>query len=127
MPKHVIERQFLLPVYQRLVVEADTPEEARGEAIEREDWDDAVDDYVSARATTITAIKRIPEGIDPAELDFDPDNPRPRIQRRSPDFSSEVMRRRSKPTYPNRTPRRAECPSSPAGRVPVGLEGGQSG
>jgi hypothetical protein len=34
-----------------------------------------VDDYESARATTITAIKRIPEGIYPAELDFDPDDP----------------------------------------------------
>jgi hypothetical protein len=74
MPKYVIERQFLIPVYQHLVVEADTPEEACGEAIER-DWDDAVDDYESARETTITAIKRIPDGIDPAELDFDPDDP----------------------------------------------------
>jgi hypothetical protein len=35
MPKYVIERQYLLPVYQRLVVEADTPEAACGEAIER--------------------------------------------------------------------------------------------
>ena len=75
MSKYVIERQYLIPVYQRLVVEADTLEEACGEAVEREDWDDAVDDYESARATTITAIKRIPEGIDPAELDFDPDDP----------------------------------------------------
>jgi hypothetical protein len=75
MPKYVIERQYLLPVYQRLVVEADTPEAACGEAVERQDWDDAVDDYESARASTITAIKRIPEGIDPAALDFDPDDP----------------------------------------------------
>jgi hypothetical protein len=75
MPKYVIERQYLIPVYQRLVVEADTPEEACGEAVGREDWDDAVDDYESARATTISAIKRIPERIDPAELDFDPDDP----------------------------------------------------
>ena len=75
MPKYVIERQYLIPVYQRLVVEADTLEEACGEAVEREDWDDAVDDYESARATTITAIKLIPDRIDPAELDFDPDDP----------------------------------------------------
>jgi hypothetical protein len=75
MPRYVIEREFLIPVYQRLVVEADTLEEACSEAVEREDWDDAVDDYESARATTIVAIKLIPDGIDPADLDFDPADP----------------------------------------------------
>ena len=75
MPKYVIERQYLIPVYQHLVVEADTPEEACSEAIEREDWADAVDNYESARATRIVAIKLIPDGIDPADLDFDPADP----------------------------------------------------
>jgi hypothetical protein len=56
MPKYVIERQFLIPVYH-------------------DDWSDAIDDYESARATTITAIKRIPDRIDPADLNFDPADP----------------------------------------------------
>jgi hypothetical protein len=59
MPKYLIERQFLIPVYHHLVVEADTPEEACGEAIERDDWSDAIDNYESARATTITAIREV--------------------------------------------------------------------
>jgi hypothetical protein len=34
MPKYVVERQYLLPVYQRLVVEADTVEAACEKAID---------------------------------------------------------------------------------------------
>ena len=37
MPKYVVERQYLLPVYQRLVIEADTVEEAC-EGRRRGDW-----------------------------------------------------------------------------------------
>ena len=76
MPKYVIERQYLLPIYQRLVVEADTVEEACQQAVDHDNWDDAVEDNDGARATTISAIKCIPENIDPTELDFDPEDPR---------------------------------------------------
>ena len=44
MPKYVIERQYLLPIYQRLMVEADTLEEACQKALNHDDWADAVED-----------------------------------------------------------------------------------
>jgi hypothetical protein len=57
MPKYVVERQYLLPVYQRLVnllpvyqrlvIEADTVEEACEKAIDHDDWEDAVEDVSS--------------------------------------------------------------------------------
>ncbi len=75
MPKYVIERQYLLPVYQRLLIEADTVEEACRKAVDHDDWKDAVEDGDGARETTIFAVKRMPEDIDVAELDFDPEDP----------------------------------------------------
>jgi hypothetical protein len=60
MTKYVIERQYLLPVYQRRVVEGDTVEEACEKAIDHDVWEDAVEDGDSARATSINAVKRIP-------------------------------------------------------------------
>jgi hypothetical protein len=38
MPKYVVERQYLLPVYQRLVIEADTVEEACEKAVDHDDY-----------------------------------------------------------------------------------------
>jgi hypothetical protein len=70
MTKYVVERQYLLPVYQRLVVEADTVEEACDDV-----WEDAVDDGDGARATSINAVKRIPDNVNVADLDFDPEDP----------------------------------------------------
>ena len=70
MPKYVVERQYLLPVYQRLVVEADTLEEACDDV-----WKDAVEDGDSARATSINAVNRIPDNVNVAGLDFDPEDP----------------------------------------------------
>ena len=75
MPKFVIERQYLLPIYQRLMVEADTLEEACQKALDHDDWEDAVEDGDGARATTISAVKRIPKDVNVAELDFDPEDP----------------------------------------------------
>ena len=60
MPNYVIERQYLLPIYQRLVVEADALEEACQKAVDHDDWEDSVEDGDSARPTTISAVKRIP-------------------------------------------------------------------
>jgi hypothetical protein len=75
MPRYVIARQYLLPVYQRLVIEADTVEEACEKAIDHDVWEDAVEDGDGARATSINAVKRIPDNVNVADLDFDPQDP----------------------------------------------------
>jgi len=65
MPKFVIERQYLVPMYQHIVVEAETLEEACKKAISDDtDWDTQEMDCDSARATTITAAKVVPEGYE---------------------------------------------------------------
>jgi hypothetical protein len=63
MPKYVIQREYLLPVYQYLIIEADTFEEACIEAAGPEhDWDNAEEDYDGSLPTTITNAKVVPEG-----------------------------------------------------------------
>jgi hypothetical protein len=63
MPKFVIERQYLVPIYQHIVVEAENLEEACKKGISDDiDWDTQEMDSDSARATTITAAKIVPEG-----------------------------------------------------------------
>ena len=63
MPKFVIQREYLLPVYQYLVIEADTFEAACAEAVGPEhDWDDAEEDYDGCCPTTITNAKMVPDG-----------------------------------------------------------------
>ena len=58
MPKFVIERQYLVPMYQHTVVEADNLEEACKKGINDDiDWGTQKMDYDGARATTITAAK----------------------------------------------------------------------
>ena len=65
MPKFAIERQYLVPMYQHIVVEAETLEEACKKAISDDtDWDTQEMDCDSARATTITAAKVVPEGYE---------------------------------------------------------------
>ena len=62
MPKFVIERQYLVPMYQHIVVDADNLEEACKKGISDDiDWDTQEMDCDSARATTITGAKLIPE------------------------------------------------------------------
>jgi hypothetical protein len=65
MPKFVIERQYLLPIYQRLIIEAETLEEACAEAVDPalHDWDDADEDFDGCGATTINAAREIPDGL----------------------------------------------------------------
>ena len=75
MLKYVVERQYLLPMYQRLLIEADTVGEACEKAIDHDDWDDAVEDGDGARATSINAVKCIPANVNVADLDFDPQDP----------------------------------------------------
>src|SRR5262245_1715955 len=65
MPKFVIERQYLVPIYQHIVVEAESLEEACEKGISDDiDWDTQEMDSDGARATTITNAKMIPDGYD---------------------------------------------------------------
>src|SRR5262250_3175795 len=65
MPKFVIERQYLVPMYQHIVVEAENLEEAGKQAITDDiDWDAQEMDSDGARATTITGAKVVPDGYD---------------------------------------------------------------
>jgi hypothetical protein len=63
--KFVIERQYLVPMYQHIVVEAENLEEACKKGISEDiDWDTQEMDCDSARATTITEAKIVPEGYE---------------------------------------------------------------
>ena len=65
MPKFVIERQYLVPMYQHIVVEAENLEDACKKGISDDiDWDTQEMDCDSARATTITAAKIVPAGYE---------------------------------------------------------------
>ena len=65
MPKFVIERQYLVPMFQHIVVEAENLEEACKKGISDDiDWDTQEMDCDSARATTITEAKIVPEGYE---------------------------------------------------------------
>ena len=65
MPKFVIERQYLVPMYQHIVVEAESLEKACKKGISDDiDWDTQEMDCDSARGTTITGAKAIPEGYE---------------------------------------------------------------
>ena len=70
MPKFVIERQYLVPMYQHLVVEAESFETACELAMSDDIcWDSQEMDCDNARATTLTGAKAIPDGyeVDPAQ------------------------------------------------------------
>ncbi len=65
MPKFVIERQYLVPMYQHIIVEVETLEAAREKAVSDDiSWDSQEMDCDNARATTLTAGKVIPDGYD---------------------------------------------------------------
>jgi hypothetical protein len=61
MPKFVIERQYLLPIYQRLIIDAPDIATACHEAVENDDWESAEEDGDGSGATTINAAREIPE------------------------------------------------------------------
>src|ERR1700730_6191516 len=68
MPKFVIERQYLVPMYQHIAVGAESLEEACKKGISDDiDWDTQEMDSDGARRTTITSVKVIPDGyvVDP--------------------------------------------------------------
>ncbi|MGA8760284.1 MAG: hypothetical protein WB611_28985 [Stellaceae bacterium] len=63
MPQFVIERQYLVPMNQHIVVEAESFEEACDMAMSDDiSWDSQEMDCDNARATTLTDAKAIPEG-----------------------------------------------------------------
>ena len=65
MLKFVIERQYLVPMYQHIVVQAENLEEACKKGISDDiDWDTQEMDCDGARATTLTNAKVIPD-VDP--------------------------------------------------------------
>ena len=63
MPKFVIERQYLVPMYQHIVIEAENLEEGCKKGISDDiDWDTQEMDSDGARSTTITSVKLVPDG-----------------------------------------------------------------
>ena len=61
MPRYIIERQYLLPVYQHLALESPDLESACSEALDdgEHDWEGAQEDYESSRPTTIVSAIEI--------------------------------------------------------------------
>jgi hypothetical protein len=65
MPKFVIERQYLVPMYQHIAVEAESLEEACKKGISDDvDWDTQEMDSDNARQTTITNVKGIADALE---------------------------------------------------------------
>ena len=62
MPKHMIERQYLLPIYQRLIIDAPDIATACQEAVENDDWESAEEDGDGSGATTINAARESRKG-----------------------------------------------------------------
>src|SRR5260370_23684066 len=63
MSRFVIERQYLLPIYQRLIINAPDITTACQEAVENDDWENADEDGDGSGATTINAAREIPQGL----------------------------------------------------------------
>src|SRR5260370_11947253 len=65
MPKVVIERPYLGPMYKHIVVEAENLKDACMKGISDDiDWDTQEMDCDSARSTTITEAKMVSEGYE---------------------------------------------------------------
>lgn len=68
MPRYVIERQFLVPMYEHILVEAPSLEAACREALDdiAQPWgDDSKLDWDSSRATTIAQVVELPGTLEP--------------------------------------------------------------
>jgi hypothetical protein len=67
MPQYVVERQYLVPVYEYILVEAASLDEACGRAVDdcEEPWgDNTQTDYENARATTIERVVELPAHVE---------------------------------------------------------------
>jgi hypothetical protein len=68
MPRYVIERQFLVPMYEHIFIDAPDLETACREALDdyAQPWgDDAKLDWDSVRSTTIAQAVEVPEDLFP--------------------------------------------------------------
>lgn len=64
MPRFVIERQYLVPIYEHILIEAPSLAEACRDAVDesKQPWgDDAKTDYENARCLTIQRAVQLPE------------------------------------------------------------------
>ena len=68
MPRYIIERQYLVPMFEHILVEAESLNEACREALDdiAQPWgDDAQLCFDDARPTTVTCAAELPEGFEP--------------------------------------------------------------
>lgn len=67
MPRYVIERQYLVQIFQHILVEAPSLEAACREALDdnSQPWDDSKIDWDSFRATTIAQAVELPKTLEP--------------------------------------------------------------
>lgn len=71
MPRYVIERQFLVPIFEHLLVEAPNLDAACRQALDdyAVPWgDDSTIDYDSARPVTIAQAVELPDEVGPEPL-----------------------------------------------------------
>jgi|SRR5579862_9404459 len=64
MPRFIIERQYLVPAYEHILIEAPSFEEACRNAVDESEYpwgDDTRIDYESARGTTVERAVELPE------------------------------------------------------------------
>lgn len=82
MAKYTVQRAYLMPMYQNIVVEADSIEEACEKALEYDTWDGQEDDPESSSSTYLDMI---------VEGEFDNPNDAPAEARREiPPFYSKT-------------------------------------
>jgi hypothetical protein len=68
MPRYVIERQYLVPMFEQIFVEAPSLEEACREAMDEitQPWSDNAElDFDNARAVTVAHAVELPEHLFP--------------------------------------------------------------
>jgi hypothetical protein len=67
MPRYVVERTYLMPVYKQFIVKAPDLETACRDAMDegKYDWDGQVDDPESSRPHHLTRIVQLGESEDP--------------------------------------------------------------
>jgi hypothetical protein len=68
MPRYVIERQYLVPMFEHILIEASTFDEACREAVDDliQPWgEDAQLCFDDARATTVICAVELPEEFEP--------------------------------------------------------------
>jgi hypothetical protein len=63
MPKYAVERQYLVPVYQHLFIDAPDLDAACRQALDHDDWDSSETDYDNSCETTIACAVEIPAGF----------------------------------------------------------------